>query len=467
MRLNITDMLATSVIAPLTLLASINLQASELSVPIYGTSPTSTSQPQVPIGNQANKKTAPPKSSTKSKGAANPPSPSKVTLNFVQALRAGNMDMATMLLQNGADINCRNCSRGGRTPLFETYAHVSGHNPNPRMVWLLANGANPDIPDHSGMTLLMHLTTDKIANPFYSGIEDFEYLLSSGANPKAKDNKGNTVLHYLSANSLGDTEAMRNGGFGDSAYQMAKQWMRGFEKLIASGVDINAVNKDGDTSLMYVATRCNPRAIEMFLVNGADPSIKNKIGQSPLQIAIDVASKNARQTCNRVVEILQPSSGARIAQLVTAVPKNTYVLPTAESTSEWTGVFRATSPRRGDANVTVRIAPSGELTFNSSSGLQGNGEISSQQGQITASVKAMSPKDVSGKPVFGANEIIFNITGSTEDGVMKGEYKSVVESGTFILCSSEARQNGSKCVNPPPGNLLGGLLDTLRTLSGK
>lgn len=468
MKMNFAGVLAVSVIAPSTLLAPIHLQASESTVPIYGTAQPAPPRPQAPIAKQANQKTTAPKSSTKPKEAAKSlPPPSNVTLNFVQSLRAGNMDMAKLLLQNGADINCRNCTRDGRTPLFAAYDHIFGHNTNAQMVWLLDNGADPDIPDNSGMTLLMHIASDKIKNPFYSGIEDFEYLLSRGAKAKVKDNKGDTVLHYLSANSIRDTEEMRNGGFGDSAYEMAKQWMRGFEKLIASGADINAVNKGGDTPLMYAAARCNPQVIETFLNNGADPSLRNKISQSPLQIATDVASKNSRQSCNRVVEILQSSPVARTTQPVSAAQKNTHALPFVESSSEWTGIFRATTPRRGDADVSVKIAPSGALTFKSSSGLQGSGEMSSQQGQISASVKAMSPKDANGKPVFGANEIVFNMTGHNENGVMKGEYKSIVESGTFILCSPEARQNGSKCNNPPSGNPLGGLLDTLRTLSGK
>lgn len=468
MKMNFAGMLAVSVITPSTLLASINLQAAESTIPIYGTAPVSTSKPQAPVANQANQKTTPPKSSTKPKKVAKPaPPPSKVTLNFVQALQAGNMDMAEMLLKNGADINCRNCTRDGKTPLFATYDHVSGHNPNPRMVWLLANGADPDIPDSSGMTLLMHLTTDKITNPFYGGIDDFEYLLRRGANAKVKDNQGNTALHHLSAKSLADAEKMSKSGWGNSAYDMAKQWMRAFEGLIASGADINAVNKGGDTPLMYVAARCNPRVLETFLNNGADPSLKNKIGQSPLQIATDVASRNAQQTCNRVVEILQSTPVARTAQPLSEASKKDHALPVVEPSAEWTGIFRATTPRPGDANVSAKISPSGALTFKSSSGLQGSGEISSEEGQMTASVKAISPKDASGKPVFGANEIIFNMTGHTENGVMQGEYKSVLESGTFILCSPEARQNGAKCNNPPSSNPLGGLLDALRTISGK
>jgi hypothetical protein len=85
--------------------------------------------------------------------------------------------------------------------------------------------------------------------------------------------------------------------------------------------------------------------------------------------------------------------------------------------------------------------------------------------RVTATVNALSPKDVNGQPVFGADNIVFNISGLNENGVIKGEYKSVVESGTFVLCSPEAIQNGYQCDTPPIGNPLGGLLNVLRALS--
>lgn len=471
MKMNFKFLLSVSMIASSTMLASINLYAAESSVPIYGTPPVSTSQQQVSVPNRANKEKAASKLSAKPKEVARPvPPPSKVTLNFVEAFKAGNMDMAKMHLQNGADINCRNCFANGETALFYTYYPLRGHRGhdlNPRTVWLLENGADPNIPDNSGRTLLMHLATDQVTNPFYSGIEDFEYLLRKGANVKLKDNLGSTALHYLAYNAPSDPKVLSDRGWGDSAFDMAKQWMRAFEGLIAAGADINAMNKGGDTPLMFIAGKCNPHFLETLLNYGADPSLKNKVGQSPLQIAIDVASRNNSQACNRVVEILQSSPVARAKQPVSTTGKNTHTQQVVEDTSEWVGLFRATIPRRGDANVTVRIAPSGSLTFNSSSGLRGSGEMSLHEGRVTAMVKAISPTNANGKPVFGANEIIFDMIGRLENGVIHGEYKSVVESGTFILCSPEARQNRNDCDSSPVGNPLSGLLDVLRTLSVK
>jgi ankyrin repeat protein len=467
MKMNCKDLLAVSVIAPSTLLASFNLEAS--TVPIYLTAQLVQSQSSAQTKEAPNQKTAQAKSPSKPEKLVKPlPPPSRETLNFFKAVEAGNIEMADKLLQSGADINCRNCTPNGRTLIFASYSHVFGHKPSPTLVWLLAKGADPNIPDNEGVTLLMQLAgSGNVTNPWWSGIDDFEYLLRSGADVRIKDNEENTALHYLAKKAPGDALALSQGGHGDAAFEYVKLWRRAFEGLIAQGADINAVNKGGDTPLMYVVGRsCNPYIVETLLKYGASPSTRNKAGQSALDIAIDVASRNSLQSCNRVVEILESPQAALVSQQTQA--QKTRITPSVvESASEWTGIFRATKPRRGDASVSVRIEPSGALTFKSSSGLHGSGEMSSQEGQMTASVKAISPKDANGKPVFGANEIIFNMTGQIKNGVMKGDYKSIVESGTFILCSPEARQDGSQCDTPPSGNPLGGLLDSLRTLSGK
>jgi hypothetical protein len=464
MKINLKGSLGVCVIVPLTWLAPNQLEAS--TVPIYLTAQSGQSQSSE--GNR-NQKTAQAKSPSKPEKLVKPlPPPSRETLNFFKAVQAGNIEMADKLLQSGADINCRNCTRNGRTLIFASYSAVSGHNPSPTLVWLLAKGADPNIPDNEGVTLLMYIAgSGNVTNPYYSEIDDFEYLLRRGADVRIKDNEENTALHYLAKEAPGDALALSRGGHGDAAFEYVKLWMRAFEGLIAQGADINAVNKVGDTPLMYVVGRsCNPYIVETLLKYGASPSVRNKAGQSALDIAIDVASRHSAQSCNRVVEILESPQAALVSQQTQA--QKTSITPSVvESASEWTGIFRATKPRRGDASVSVRIESSGSLAFKSSSGLQGSGEMSSREGQMTAWVKAISPVAANGKPVFGANEIIFNMTGHNESGVMKGEYNSVVESGTFILCSPEARQNGYPCDTPPAGNPLGRLLDSLRIPSVK
>ncbi|MEW5756560.1 MAG: hypothetical protein AB1810_09665, partial [Pseudomonadota bacterium] len=137
--------------------------------------------------------------------------------------------------------------------------------------------------------------------------------------------------------------------------------------------------------------------------------------------------------------------------------------------SEWIGVFRATNPKPGDANVTVQVSPTGDLTFQSSSGLRGKGRMTEESGKITASVVATSPRGADGRPVFGASEIVFDLNGSIRNGVMTGGYTSVAESGVFVLCDAEARKNSDvNCSEPPSGGaVLKNVLDVLKVLTGK
>lgn len=237
--------------------------------------------------------------------------PSQATINFVKSVDEGNFQLAELLLRSGADINCNNCNSNGKSPLHSTYRATSEHHPNRRLVWLLDNGADPNIQDYSGQTLLMSLAVDPVINPFWSGIDDFEYLIRRGANPRLKDNQGNTVLHYLSKNAPSDAYEMSRSGYGDAAFSMSKQWIRAFELVMQNGADINSANTNGDTPILYLSERCHPFLIETFLRNGANPNVTNKIGLTPLQASINKAATATRPACNRVVEILGSINSAR------------------------------------------------------------------------------------------------------------------------------------------------------------
>ena len=90
---------------------------------------------------------------------------------------------------------------------------------------LLANGLDPNQPDHKGHTPLHHAAV-RFEMP-----ELVRTLLDAGADPNARAKDGSTPLHY----AAGATRHLAVGA------------------LLAGGADPNARNRDGDTPLHYLA----------------------------------------------------------------------------------------------------------------------------------------------------------------------------------------------------------------------
>ena len=83
-------------------------------------------------------------------------------------------------------------------------------------------------------------------------------LLSSGANPNAKDKDGDAVL----------------------VYAVSYERLPIVKLLIAKGADVNAKNKKGVTVLMCAAGCDRAEAVRMLLEHGADVHAKDNAGQT-------------------------------------------------------------------------------------------------------------------------------------------------------------------------------------------
>lgn len=111
----------------------------------------------------------------------------KRTPLFIAALR-GDIQMATKLLERGADVDL--CNDGGLSPLHVGYHKV-------KMTKLLVkNGADVNLQDSDGWTML-HIVA------FSGSPKSVKYLLNSGADPKVRT-KGETCLEL--AIQAGETE---------------------------------------------------------------------------------------------------------------------------------------------------------------------------------------------------------------------------------------------------------------------
>ncbi|WP_264707165.1 ankyrin repeat domain-containing protein [Wolbachia endosymbiont (group A) of Acrocera orbiculus] len=113
-----------------------------------------------------------------------------------------------------------------------------------------------------------HLGTT-ILNVFLEHDEVIPSLLKAGADLNMQDSKGKTLLH--------DT-AIYSGGHEDLGY------------LLDAKADPNIQDEKGNTPLHYYAAKCSGysrKTMDLLISKGADLSIKNNDGKTPLQVAID------------------------------------------------------------------------------------------------------------------------------------------------------------------------------------
>lgn len=89
------------------------------------------------------------------------------------------------LLNNGVDVNARYTQRN------QTILMFAAADDNLDLVVRLINefGANPNIRDYQGRTVLHQMVTD-------DNVDIADALISSGANPNIRDNAGHTPLYY-------------------------------------------------------------------------------------------------------------------------------------------------------------------------------------------------------------------------------------------------------------------------------
>lgn len=117
---------------------------------------------------------------------------------------------------------------------------------------LLSFGANPNtkFPDQAGKTFLIG-TVEK------NNYEMVKLILEKGADVNLQDNLGKTALFYVKDNAIA-------------------------QLLINHCKNINFKGYKGHTALNWAAHKKNEELIQLLLINGADPSIKNDDGVSAL-----------------------------------------------------------------------------------------------------------------------------------------------------------------------------------------
>lgn len=168
-----------------------------------------------------------------------------------RAIYQDNIELAQLLLDNGADINIK--SNNGETILYLSclnYADLSTIN------WLLEHGANPNITDNKGKTAL-------------------DVILDGGAFDYAYDIIETLVNHGAEVH---DANRLLTGSCITDKVELAA-------KAIELGADINNSDWGGDTPLNFASSEGYLDIIEMLLDKGADVNARSAIGMTALASA--------------------------------------------------------------------------------------------------------------------------------------------------------------------------------------
>lgn len=260
------------------------------------------------------------------------------------AVREGRTDVVRRLLQGGLDVNAamsrsNNAQRPGPNPLilavenghFQTAVALldAGADPNAQpagyaalhaMSWVrkpIRGDGNPS-PIGSGKVSGLQLVRALVARGAdvnirlargHSGLADFtttgcsplvlaartgdlpliRLLLELGADPAVTNADHSSAL--LAACGLGDL------GSGDEAAGSEDEAIETVKLLLKLGLDVNAVDDNGETAMHGAAYQNWPRLVQVLADNGADVRVwhrENKWGWTPLLIAQGYRKGNFR-----------------------------------------------------------------------------------------------------------------------------------------------------------------------------
>jgi len=170
--------------------------------------------------------------------------------DFCMALKRGE---SIENLQSQFPTADMNLPSNGMVPL--AWAIGSGKIEN--VAWLLERSAeiNAPNPGHKKMTALFHLDVSKAI---------FQLLIKGGADLDARDMEGNTCLHFCSEELVDDC---------------------------VQGLNVDVTNADGDTPLHLAYREKNWKKAYQLLECGANESLENKQGITPLEFKLLSAVK--------------------------------------------------------------------------------------------------------------------------------------------------------------------------------
>lgn len=118
-------------------------------------------------------------------------------------------------------------------------------------------------------------------------------LLSSGVAVNARNKEGWTALILAAQRNLSDVA----------------------HTLITRGADMNARDKQGQTALMHAARKGHRQTVELLVTQGADVSAKDRVGRTALMYVQDPppvpdAGHEKSEDYNAIAALLQQATGS-------------------------------------------------------------------------------------------------------------------------------------------------------------
>jgi len=203
---------------------------------------------------------------------------------LVQACRTGDIVTMTRLLDAGVDVDC--VASNDFTPL--TRAAVSGQAAAVKL--LLSRGAMVDKPRLPGW--------DYTALCLANTVEVAQLLKDAGANVNATlFDRPEPIITYPARWAKAEVVKWfldqgvdaKNAHFDDPTLLFSAGRPETAELLIQRGVDVNAIDKNGESALFQIIryTKNPAKIAEVLLAHGANPNVRNRYGQTPLMVAPD------------------------------------------------------------------------------------------------------------------------------------------------------------------------------------
>lgn len=183
-----------------------------------------------------------------------------------------------------ATINSRDCD--GRTAI----SWAAARNDSQTVETLLNFGANPNIASFNGWTPLLWASKTRTTS-------SLKILLNAGADVNQRTSHLSTALHMAAIfqNDIEFLEALVRGGAdmharrsnGDTPLICAAEEnrVRCMAYLLDHSANIEDVNYDGYSALLWVISNNSHEALELLLQRGANPNVKSNKHETILHIA--------------------------------------------------------------------------------------------------------------------------------------------------------------------------------------